>query len=167
MAGRALTITSRLVFLLCGLATLLTGAPYVLLRGADLPLESEWIVFVVVLALVGGFSVVVALLPRSWIAKGCKLEREDQQMFSKPLKVLGGFAAISYLFAVGAYFVPRSWDLNSQIMLSLCPMYIVKMTIDPPAVTIFFLLAPMNAAVYGSLGLTLGYMWLFFRRSVR
>jgi hypothetical protein len=167
MAGRALTITSRIVFLLCGLTTLLTGVPYVLLRGADLPLESEWIIFVVTLGLLGGFSVVVASLPRSWIAKACKLERDDQRIFSTPLKVLGGFAAISYLFAVGAYFAPRSWDLNSQIMLSLCPMYVVKMTIDPPAVTVFFLLAPMNAAVYGSLGLTLGYLWLFFRRSVR
>jgi hypothetical protein len=30
-------------------------------------------------------------------------------------------------------------------------------------VTTFFLLAPMNAAVYGSLGLTLGYARLAFR----
>lgn len=167
MAGRALTVTSRIVFILCGLTSLLTGAPYLLLRGADLPVESEWIVFVVVLGLVGGFSVVVASLPRSWIAKAGKLERDDPRVFSTPLKALGWFAAFSYLFAVGAYFAPRSWDLNPQFMLSLCPMYVVKMTIDPSAVTIFFLLAPMNAAVYGSLGLTLGYMWLFFRRSIR
>jgi hypothetical protein len=34
------------------------------------------------------------------------------------------------------------------------------MTVDPSLAAIFFLLAPMNAAVYGSLGLTLGYAWL-------
>jgi hypothetical protein len=45
-------------------------------------------------------------------------------------------------------------------MFSLCPMYIVRMTFDPPPAAVFFLLAPMNAAVYGSLGLTLGYTWL-------
>lgn len=165
MAGRALTVISRSVFLVCGLATLLTGVPYAILRGADLPIEREWVLFAVALGLLGGFSVVVALLPRSWIAKACKLERGDQHIFSTPLNVLGGFAAIFYLFAVGADFAPRTWELNPQIMLALCPMYILKMTFDPSAVLVFFLLAPMNAAVYGSLGLTLGYMRLFFRRS--
>jgi hypothetical protein len=42
-------------------------------------------------------------------------------------------------------------------------MYFVKMTFDPSLVAVFFLLAPMNAAAYGSLGLTLGYAWLAFR----
>jgi hypothetical protein len=49
-------------------------------------------------------------------------------------------------------------------MLLLCPMYFVKMTIDPSPVAIFFLLAPMNAAVYGALGAVLGYARLAFRR---
>ena len=35
-------------------------------------------------------------------------------------------------------------------------------TFDPSLVAVFFLLAPMHAAVYGSLGLTLGYAWLAF-----
>jgi hypothetical protein len=43
-------------------------------------------------------------------------------------------------------------------------MYLVKMTFDPSPVAIFFLLSPMNAAVYGSLGLTVGYVWLAFRK---
>jgi hypothetical protein len=152
------------VFLLCGLASLLTAVPYVLLRGADLPFESEWIIFVIALGLLGGFSIVVALLPRAWIAKVCRLDRYDQRMFSTPLKVLGGFAAIFYLFAAGAYLAPSSWNLNPQIMLSLCPMYILKMSFDPSPAKIFLLLAPMNAAVYGCLGLSLGYLWLAFRK---
>jgi hypothetical protein len=41
-------------------------------------------------------------------------------------------------------------------------MYLVKMTFDPPAAAVFLLLAPMNAAVYGSLGLTVAYGWLAF-----
>jgi hypothetical protein len=49
-------------------------------------------------------------------------------------------------------------------MFSLCPLYFVKMTFDPSLVTTFFLLAPMNAAVYGSLGLTLGYVGLAFHK---
>jgi hypothetical protein len=164
MAGRALNVASRILFFLCGLATLLTAAPYVMLRGVGLPYESEWIIFVVAFALVGVFSLVVAVLPRSRIAKICKMEKDDRRLFSTPLKILGAFAAIFYLFAVAAYFAPRRWDLDPQIMVSLCPMYIVKMDLDPPPVIIFCVLAPMNAAVYGSLGLTFGYVWLALRR---
>jgi len=164
MAGRAIRITSRIAFLLCGLISLFTAAPYVAERGEDLPVQSEWIVFAAALAVVGVFNVTRAALPRSWIAKACKKDRNDEQLFSSPFKLLGGFAAISYLLALVAYFAPHSWNLDPQLMLALCPMYLVKMTIDPPPVAIFFLLAPMNAGVYGALGSTLGYALLAFRR---
>jgi len=167
MSGRAIRATSRIVFLFCGLISLFTGVPYAMLRGIGLPVQGEWVIFLFALALVGVFSVTVAVLPRAWIAKACGKDRDDEQLFSAPLKVLGGFAAISYLVAVVAYLAPNRWNPDPQLMLSLCPMYLVKMTFDPSPVVIFFLLAPMNAAVYGSLGLTLGYAWLCFhgRRS--
>jgi hypothetical protein len=163
MAGRAIRITSRIVFFVCGSISLLTAAPYVLLRGAELPVQSEWVIFVVALALVGVFNLVVAALPRSWIARVCKTDRDDGRLFSAPLKLLGGFAAFFYLLAVVAYLAPHSWNLNPQLMLALCPMYFLKMAIDPSPVTIFFLLAPMNAGVYGALGASLGYALLAFR----
>lgn len=162
MSGRAVRTTSRIAFFLCGLISLFTGVPFLLLRGAELPHQSEWGIFVASLALLGLFSVTIAVLPRSWIAKGCKKDRDDEQLFLAPLKWLGGFAAISYLVALVAYLAPHGWNLDPQLMLSLCPLYFVKMTFDPSLVTTFFLLAPMNAAVYGSLGLTLGYAWLAF-----
>ena len=152
VAGRAIRITSRIVFFACGLISLLTVVPYAILRGVDLPVQSEWVIFVVALALVGLFSLALALLPRSLIAKVCKKDRDDERLFSTPLKLLGGFAAISFLLALVAYFAPHSWNLNPQLMLALCPMYVVKMTFDPSPISIFLLLAPMNAAVYGSLG---------------
>ena len=70
---------------------------------------------------------------------------------------------VVYLLALVAYFAPHSWNLSSQLMLVLCPMYFLKMTVDPSPVSIFFLLAPMNAAVYGSIGVALGYARLAFR----
>ncbi len=163
VAGRAIRITSRFVFFGCGLISLLTGVPYAILRGVDLPVQREWVIFVVALTLVGFFSLTVALLPRSLMAKVCGKDRDDERLFSTPLKLLGGCAVISYLLALVAYFAPRSWDLNPQLMLALCPMYLVKMTFDPSPISIFLLLAPMNAAVYGSLGVILGYAGLAFR----
>jgi hypothetical protein len=163
MPGRAIRITSRVVFFVCGLVSLLTGVPYAMLRGVDLPVQSEWVIFVIALALVGLFSLTLAFLPRSWIANICKKDRDDQRLFSVPLKLLGCFAAGSYLVALVAYFAPHTWDLNTQVMLALCPMYVVRMTFDPSPAAILLLLAPMNAAVYGSLGLVLGYALLAFR----
>jgi Na+/proline symporter len=163
MAGRAIRITSRIVFFLCGLVSLLIAVPYAMERGEDLPVQSEWIIFVVALGLIGVLNVAVTFLPRSWIARACKKDRDDARLFSAPLKLLGAFAAIFYVLALVAYFAPRSWNLNPQLMLLLCPMYLVKMTIDPPPVVIFFLLAPMNAAVYGALGAAVGYARLAFR----
>ena len=164
MSGRGIRATARIAFLLCGLVSLLTGAPYVMLRGADLPVQSEWVGFVAVLALVGIFSVTVAVLPRSWIAKIGKKDRDDTQLFATPLKVLGLFAAVFYLLALVAYLSPNRWELNPQLMLLLCPMYFLKMTFDPSLVATFFLLAPMNAAVYGAIGTTLGYVRLALQK---
>jgi hypothetical protein len=163
MSARVIRATSRIAFLLCGLTSLFTGVPFLMVRGElPLPVQSEWIIFVVTLATLGLFSVTLAILPRSWIAKAFKKDRDDEQLFLTPLKWLGSFAAISYLVALVAHLAPHRWNLNPQLMFSLCPLYFVKMTFDPSLVTTFFLLAPMNSAVYGSLGLALGYIWLAF-----
>lgn len=162
MSGRAIRIVSRIVFFLCGGTSLFTGFPYVMLQGTDMPVHRAWFLFPVALGVVGVFSVTVAVLPRSWIAKACRRDRDDKQLFLTPLKWLGGFAAISYLLALLAFLAPHSWDLNPTLMLSLCPMYFIKLTIDFSMVAVFFVLAPMNAAVYGALGVALGYAWLAF-----
>jgi hypothetical protein len=164
MSARAIRITSRIAFFLCGLISLFTAVPFLMLRGAGLPVQSEWIIFVATLAPLGLFSVTLAVLPRSWIARPGRKDRDDRQLFLTPLKWLACFAAISYFVALIAYLAPHRWDLDPQLMFSLCPLYLVRMTFDPSLVATFFLLAPMNAAVYGSLGLTLGYVWLAVRK---
>jgi len=164
MTGRAIRVTSRIVFFICGATSLLTCAPYVILQGVALPVQSEWVIFVIALTLVGVFNLSVAVLPRSWIAKACKKDRDDERLFSAPLKMLGAFAAIAYLVALVAYLAPHSWNLNPQLMFALCQMYFLRMNFDPSLVLTLFLLAPMNAAVYGALGSTFGYAWLAFRK---
>ncbi len=164
MARRLVTIPARVLFIVSGITTLVIDFLYVMQRGEDLPVASEWILFVIALTLLGGFSLIVALLPRSWIAKACKTDREDDQIFLAPLKMLGVLAVISYLIAAGAFFAPHTWNLNVQLMLALCPLYVVKMIVDPSPLWIFLVFSPMNAAVYGSLGALLAYARLAFRR---
>jgi hypothetical protein len=164
MSGRAIRTASRIAIFLCGVTSLVTAVPFVMLRGAELPVQSEWVIFVAALALLGLFSLAFAVLPRSWLAMLCRKNRDDDQLFLTPLKWLGAFAAIAYLVALIAHLAPPEWNLNPQLMFSLCPLYFVKLHFDPTLVTTFFLLAPMNAAVYGSLGLTLGCAWSAFRK---
>jgi hypothetical protein len=162
MSARAIRVASRIAFFLCGATSLFSAVPFVMLRGAELPAQSEWVVFVAALALVALFSVTVAVLPRSWIAKACRRDWDDEQLFLSPLKWLGGFAATAYLVALVAYLAPHSWDLDARLMFALCPFYFVRMSFDPSLAATFFLLAPLNAGVYGSLGLLLGYAGLAF-----
>ncbi|MFY9740412.1 MAG: hypothetical protein WA252_06970 [Candidatus Sulfotelmatobacter sp.] len=164
MSARAIRITSRIAFFLCGVTSLFTCVPFLMLRGAELPVQSEWVLFVAILASLGLFSVTVAVLPRPWIATACRKDRDDEQVFLAPLRWLGSFAAIAYFVALVAFLAPHSWDLDPQLIFSLCPMYFVKMTFDPSLVATFFLLGPMNAATYGSLGLAVGYAWLAFHK---
>jgi len=164
MSGRALRITSRIVFWVCGLTSLLIAYLYVTQQGEDLPVESEWVIFAVALGLVGLVSVVAGTIPRSWIAKLCKSDRDDRRLFSGPVTLLGVFVGIAYLVACFAYFAPHTWNLNVQVMLALCPMYLVKMIVDPSPAWVFLVLAPINAAIYGALGLTLAYARMVIRR---
>ncbi len=164
MSGRAIRITARIVFFVCGVLSLLNAAPYALLRGVDLPVQSEWVIFVVALGLVGILGIAVAVVPRSKLAKWCKTDRDDHRLFSTPLKTLGISAAISYGVALVAYFAPHTWNLNPQLMLALCPLYLVRMTIDPSPGEVFLLLAPINAAAFGALGMIVAYAWLALRR---
>jgi hypothetical protein len=163
MSARAIRVTSRVGFVGCGLVSLFTSVPYLMLRGIGLPIQSEWSVFVVALALLGILSLAVGVLPRAWIARACKQGGEEVWVFSAPLKMLCAFAASAYLVAIFAFFAPHTWNLNPQLMLALCPMYFVKMTIDPSPWSVYCLLAPMNAAVFGSVGVVVGYGLLVFR----
>lgn len=164
MSGRALRITSRIIFWVCGLTSLLTAYLYVSEQGEDMPVQSEWVIFAVALGLVGAVSIMAGTIPRSWTAKLCKADRDAPGLFSKPLRLLAVFAAIAYLVACFGFFAPHTWQLNLQLMLALCPMYLVRTLIDPSPVWVLLVLAPMNAAVYGALGLTLAYAHMIVRR---
>lgn len=163
MAGRRLRVISRIAFAICGLVSLVTAVPYAMLHGVDLPYQSEWVSFVMALGSVGVLSLIAALARRTWIAKLCKVDRDEARLFSAPLKWLCGFAVVFYLVAVFAYSAPHTWNLNPQLMLALCPMYLVKMTFDPAPALVFLLLSPMNAAVFGAIGAVVGYACLHFR----
>lgn len=156
MASRAISITASILFFLSGVVSLAVAALYTMLRGADLPRQSEWVIFAVALSLVGAVNVLVAVFPGSWTARICRIQ-DKSSLFSRPLRMFGAFAVVSYLLTVGLFFTPHVWNLSGFLWTYLlCPVYIVRETFDPSSMGIFLMLAPMNAAVYGAVGSAVG-----------
>jgi hypothetical protein len=164
MSARAINITARILFFLSGVVALLLAALYTMLRGADLPNQREWIIFAVVLALVGAVSALVAIFPASWTARIWGVT-DKSSLFSLPLRMFGVFAVVAYLVTVGLFFTPHEWDLSGFLWTYLlCPVYIVRETFDPRPMEIFFTLAPIDAAVYGAIGAAIGFVLLAPRK---
>jgi hypothetical protein len=123
----------------------------------------RWSRFSTALMLVGGLTVVIALISSSWREKLCKIGPETQYLSSIPMKLLGGFAGFSYLLTVGLNLAPHSWHPTTQEVFLLCPACVLAITVDPSLWTVALELAPLNAAVFGSLGAGLGCVFLAVR----
>jgi hypothetical protein len=162
MASSLIGIPSRFAFLVCGLISLALSRVYLALRGLDPVPHASWSVFSAALMVVGGFAVFIALLPGSWVEKACKIEPGNPSLL--PIKMLAGFAVISYLVIVGLLFAPLTWYPSPQVVFSVCPACALTITVDPSLGTVLLGLAPLSAAVYGSLGAVLGYMSVVLRK---
>jgi hypothetical protein len=146
----------------CGLISVLLSRIYDALRGFDPASRGSGSLFSVALMVVGGFAVFVALLPCYWVKKAFNIQPDKST--SVPIKMLAGFAIVSYLVIVGLFFVPPSWHPSPLFIFSLCPACALTVTADPSLGTVLLGLAPLSAAVYGSLGGVLGYVSVVLRK---
>ena len=111
---------------------------------------------------VGVSAVLIALLPGSWVQSVRKIEVSKPS--SLPIKMLAGFALVSYFVVVGLSFAPHSWHPRPQFVFTVCPACALTITVDPSLGTVLLGLAPLSAAVYGSLGAVLGYISVVLRK---
>ena len=78
--------------------------------------------------------------------------------------MLAGFAVVSYLVIVGLHFAPHIWRPSPQLVFSVCPACALTITVDPSIGGALLFLAPLSAAVYGSIGAVLGYVSVVIRK---
>jgi hypothetical protein len=74
------------------------------------------------------------------------------------LKVTLGFAFVGYLVAIGFYFAPATWHPSPTLALAICPanfLTMISMT-DPSFGGIAAVIGPLNAVLYGVVGLLTG-----------
>jgi hypothetical protein len=165
MKDSAIGVPSRLAFLVCGTISILIGNLYRSLTLAPGPVgHSKWDLSSVALMAVGGFAVAIALLPGSWIKSVRKIGPNNQQTLTLLLKMLGGFAAFSYLLTIGAFFAPLSGHPSPWVVFFVCPAWALMLGACDSVGTVVLLVAPVDAAVYGALGATFGFLLVVFRR---
>jgi hypothetical protein len=63
------------------------------------------------------------------------------------------FAAVGYLVAVGLYVAPTRWHFSADLVYGICPPSFLTIMVDPSLPIIAFLPAPLNAVLYGIVGL--------------
>jgi len=156
MRNSFIGVPSRIAFFVCGTISLALGRVYRSLVGLDRASQGSWSVFSAILMVVGGLAVLLAVLPGSWITKALRVESTEHSLV--PIKMMGAFAAASYLLIVGLSVASRSWRPSPEFVFSVCPACALTITVDPSLSTVLLFLAPFSAAAYGALGGELGYL---------
>jgi hypothetical protein len=78
-----------------------------------------------------------------------------------PAKLALILGASAYLWTIGLDFLPHSLYMPAPVVFFLCPACVFTITVDPSLSTVAIILAPINALVYGFVGLCLGgLLWV-------
>jgi hypothetical protein len=72
------------------------------------------------------------------------------------LKIALAFAIVGYLVACGLYFSPARWHPSPSLVFTLCPPAFLTITVDPSFTSVAVILGPLNAVIYGVVGLLIG-----------
>jgi hypothetical protein len=72
------------------------------------------------------------------------------------LKTALGFAVLGYLVTAGLYLAPARWHPSPALVFTLCPPAFLTITVDPSLPSVAIILAPLNAVLYGAVGLMVG-----------
>jgi Na+/melibiose symporter-like transporter len=145
----------RAALLICGLMTVLIGRVYGGLRQFAPAQEIAWLSFSYALLFVGVIAVGISLLPTAW-AQAITEKPSELRRFT-PFRFLLSFAALGLLLVAVFSFVPPSLTPPPMVLTySLCPACVVTVTVDPSLTTALFLLAPLNALVFGAVGGVIG-----------
>jgi hypothetical protein len=157
-------LPSRFGFFICGLITFAVGRVFAAMLHLGFTASAFGRSESVVLTLVAAFTVLIAFAPSSWIGEVCRIDTTNQGSSSTPIKMLGSFAGIAYVVTVGLQLIPPGrHQIDPRLVFLVCPACALTLTVDPSLGTVLVLLAPLNAAVYGAFGGTLGYIVLAIR----
>jgi len=77
-------------------------------------------------------------------------------LMKQTFKLSALFAIAGYLIALGLFFAPVTWSLRPGFVFAICPPALLSITVDPSFPTVALILAPLNALIYGVVGMVIG-----------
>jgi hypothetical protein len=157
MAIRIQGVASRVAFLLCGVVALRMS----FLLGSLQPLIAEnkglRLSLSVVFLLAGVTSLIPGVLPSSRLARLSLRGSSETKPAAQPIKMLLAFATCSYLLLV-ALTLAGPGHIPPFLTYMLCPAWTLTITVEPSLASVLLFLAPVNAAIYGSVGAMIGVL---------
>jgi hypothetical protein len=148
-------MAKRIAFFVCGIMSAVIGRLYSGLQELGPTLKIGWPHFPDALIIVGACAICISLLPTAWVqsigAKNTKPHRFTPFGFLLSFATLGLFLAVVFSFIT-----PSLVRLPTPLVYSLCPACVLTATVDPSLTTTVFVLAPMNALVFGAVGGVIG-----------
>jgi len=85
-------------------------------------------------------------------------------MKKRYVKLAVGRGALCYCMTVGRYFVPPTWHPSTRTVFTTCPACVLTVTVDPSWASVALILAPIDAIVYGAVGIIIGLILEGVRR---
>jgi hypothetical protein len=148
-------MAKRIAFFVCGIMTAVIGRLYSGLQQLGPTLKIAWPHFPDALIIVGASAVCISLLPTAWVQSIAAKDTKPHRF--TPFRFLLSFAALGLFLVVVFSFMPPSLvRLPISLVYSLCPACVLTATVDPSLTTAVFVLAPMNALVFGAIGGVIG-----------
>jgi hypothetical protein len=165
MHSKFRVVIVRLAFLLCGAASLRISSACKLLTRFFPGAPGEWLLLSGFLLATGVVSLLTAVLPGNWAMRLRRGHRGDATQSNLPIKALLGFAACSYLVTTGLGLWGAALSPPPAVVYTVCPACVLTVTVDPSPISVLLVLGPVNAAVFGSIGGTVGWLSVLLRRA--
>jgi hypothetical protein len=144
----------RILLFVCGVMTVLIGRVYGGLRQFAPP-QQVWSPFFYVFLIAGIIAVCLSFAPTAWTERTTGDPGELRR--SVPFRFLLSFAAVGLLLVIAFTFVSGRFASPSHgVLYSLCPACALTVTVDPSLGVSLFVLAPLNALVFGAVGGVIG-----------
>ena len=104
--------------------------------------RGSWLMLSVVLLLVGGVSLVAAIIPREWVMNMNGAGSGNEFPGKLPTRMLLGFATFSYLLVGGLALVGSSLPTPPGLVYAVCPACALTITVDSSLASVLLILRP-------------------------
>ena len=152
----------RVAIFACGVLSILIARAY---RNLDLFFPANrhsWTAVFWTLLITGIVNLALAMAPASWMHR--ILGNSEAHGLRLPFRMLAGFFVASYAVVSALSLLRPGTVISPLAVYTICPSCVLTITVDPSTVVSLLVLAPISAAIHGSVGALIGLVVGVFHR---